>query len=63
VSSKTPAHIVRVLAEAIAWALTDPELQKWLIEHDGDALTMSQSEFARFVRREAQMAARIAAVG
>jgi tripartite-type tricarboxylate transporter receptor subunit TctC len=59
----TPADIVRVLAEAIASALTDPELQKWLIEHDGDPLGMSHSEFAGFVRREAEVATRIAAVG
>jgi hypothetical protein len=44
---------MRILAEAIASALTDSELQKWLIEHDGDPLGMSHSEFARFVRREA----------
>jgi tripartite-type tricarboxylate transporter receptor subunit TctC len=63
VSSKTPPHTVHILAEAIASALTDPEFQKWLIQHDGDPLAMSQSEFARFVRGEAQMAARIAAAG
>lgn len=62
VSSKTPADIVRVLSEAVSSALTDPELRKWLIERDGDPLAMSQSEFALFVRRETDMAARIAAV-
>lgn len=63
VSSKTPQEIVRVLAEAIASALIDPELQKWLLGHDGDPLAMSQPEFAWFVRREADVAARIAAIG
>lgn len=63
VSKKTPADIVRVLAEAIASVLTDPELQKWLIGRDAYPLAMSQSEFARFVRREVDVAARIAAIG
>jgi tripartite-type tricarboxylate transporter receptor subunit TctC len=63
VSSMTPPDIVWILAEAIASALTDPELQKWLIEHDGDPLGMSHAEFARFVRMEAEVAARIAAIG
>ena len=52
-----------VLAEAIRSALEDPELRDWLTEHDADPFDMSQSEFAMFVRREADMAARIATVG
>ncbi len=63
VPSKTPPEVVRVLAEAIGSALTEPGLRSWLTEHDADPFAMSQSEFALFVRSEADMAARIAAAG
>jgi len=63
VPSKTPPEVVRVLAEAIRSALEDPQLRDWLTEHDADPFDMSQSEFAMFMRREADMAARIATVG
>jgi len=44
-------------------ALAEPELRGCLTEHDAEPFAMSQSEFALFVRSEADMAARIAVAG
>jgi tripartite-type tricarboxylate transporter receptor subunit TctC len=63
VPSKTTPEVVRVLAEAIGSALEEPELRSWLTEHDAEPFAMSQSEFALFVRSEADIASRIAAAG
>jgi tripartite-type tricarboxylate transporter receptor subunit TctC len=63
VPSKTPPEVVPVLADAIGSALADPGLRSWLTEHDADPFAMSHSEFALFVRSEADMAARVAAAG
>lgn len=52
-----------MLADAIASALAERELRNWLTEHDADPFQMSQSEFATFLRSEADIAARIAAAG
>jgi tripartite-type tricarboxylate transporter receptor subunit TctC len=55
----TPAEVVHKLSEDIARALAEPDLRGWLVEHDGDPMRMSQSDFASFVLSESESAARI----
>ena len=55
----TPAGVVHKLSEDIARVLAEPDLRAWLVEHDGDPMRMSQSEFASFVLKESESAARI----
>lgn len=55
----TPAGVVRKLSEDIARVLGEPALRGWLIEHDGDLMSMAQTDFARFVLAESESAARI----
>ena len=56
----TPAGVVDKLAKDIARALATPDLRDWLVKHGGDPMSMTQSEFARFVVSESENAARIA---
>jgi tripartite-type tricarboxylate transporter receptor subunit TctC len=56
----TPAGVVDKLAKDIARALATPDLRNWLVKHGGDPMSMTQSEFARFVVSESENAARIA---
>jgi len=55
----TPAGVVDKLAKDIARALATPDLRDWLAKHGADPMSMSQSEFARFVLSESESAARI----
>ena len=55
----TPAGIVDKLAKDIARALAAPDMRDSLAQHGADAMSMTQPEFARFVRRESEGAASI----
>src|SRR5271156_2511746 len=60
VPAGTPDGVVDKLAKDIARALATPDLRDWLVKHGGDPMSMTQPEFARFVVRESENAARIA---
>jgi tripartite-type tricarboxylate transporter receptor subunit TctC len=55
----TPAGVVQTLAEDIARALSDPGVRAALVKHGGEPMSMTQPDFARFVVRESESAARI----
>ena len=55
----TPAKVVDKLATDIGAAMSSPSLREWVAEHGADRLSMTQSEFARFVLSENESAARI----
>lgn len=55
----TPAGVVDKLSESIVRVLAEPALRDWLMEHDGDPMSMVQMDFARFVQSESESAARI----
>jgi tripartite-type tricarboxylate transporter receptor subunit TctC len=55
----TPWPVVDKLAKDIARALSAPDLRDWLVKHGGEPMSMTQPEFARFVRSEIEIAARI----
>ena len=52
----TPAGVVQTLAEDIAHALSDPGVRASLVKHDGEPMSMTQPDFARFVLRESESA-------
>jgi hypothetical protein len=51
--------MVRRLAADIDDALSQPRMRAWLVDHDGDPLSMSPKAFAGFVFAESERAARI----
>jgi tripartite-type tricarboxylate transporter receptor subunit TctC len=55
----TPAGVVHKLSVDIARALIEPDLRDWLVEHDGDPMSMVQADFTRFVLSESENAVRI----
>ena len=55
----TPAVVVQKLAQDIARALSDPAVRAVLVTHGGEPMSMTQSDFTRFVRGESESAARI----
>jgi tripartite-type tricarboxylate transporter receptor subunit TctC len=55
----TPAEVVDKLARDIARALATPDVRDELAKHGADPISMTQPEFARFVKSESQSAARI----
>jgi tripartite-type tricarboxylate transporter receptor subunit TctC len=55
----TPAGVVQKLAQDIARALSDPAVRASLLKHGGEPMSMTQSDFTRFVRDESESAARI----
>jgi tripartite-type tricarboxylate transporter receptor subunit TctC len=55
----TPAPVVARLVKDIAQVLAGPDLGEWLARHGADRVSMTQSEFAQFVRSENDRAARI----
>lgn len=57
--SGTPAAVVERLAKDIARVLAVPELREQLAKHGADPMSMTQAEFAHFVLRESESAARI----
>jgi len=59
VPAGTPAGVVDKLAKDIARALAEPDMREWLVKHGAAAMNMTQPEFARFVQRESENAARL----
>jgi tripartite-type tricarboxylate transporter receptor subunit TctC len=59
VAAGTPAGVVEILANDIAGALAAPDFRDWLTKEGADPMSMTQPEFARFVLREAEIAARV----
>ena len=59
VPSGTPASVVEKLRNDIARALAAPDLCDQLAKHGADPMSMTQAEFAHFVLRESESAARI----
>jgi tripartite-type tricarboxylate transporter receptor subunit TctC len=55
----TPAPVVDKLAKDIRRVLAGPPMQDWLGRHDGLSMTMTQSEFTRFVVEESDSAVQI----
>ena len=53
----TPAGVIEKLARDIVRALAAPDLRDSLAMHGADPMSMTQSEFARFVSSESQSAA------
>ena len=59
VPAGTPARVVDKLANDIARALAEPDMREWLAKHGATSMNMTQAEFARFVHRESESAARL----
>lgn len=59
VPAGTPAGVVEKLANDIERVLAAPDLRDQLAKHGADPMSMTQSEFARFVQSESESAARI----
>jgi tripartite-type tricarboxylate transporter receptor subunit TctC len=59
VRTGTPAGVVDKLAKDIARVLAGPDLRDWIARHGGEPMSMTQPEFARFVLRESESAARL----
>ena len=59
VRAGTPSGVVDKLAKDIAHVLASPDFRDWLAKHGADPMSMTQPEFARFVQRESESAARI----
>jgi len=59
VRAGTPAGVVDKLAKDIARVLAAPDMRDWLAKHGADPMSMTQREFADFVVRESENAARI----
>jgi tripartite-type tricarboxylate transporter receptor subunit TctC len=59
VRSGTPTAVVEKLGKDIARALAVSELRDQLAKHGADPMSMTQPEFAHFVLRESESAARI----
>lgn len=55
----TPVAVVDKLGKDIAQAIAEPDLREWLTKHGADRMTMTQPEFAQFVRSENDSAARL----
>jgi tripartite-type tricarboxylate transporter receptor subunit TctC len=55
----TPAGVVDKLAKDIRRVLAGPDLRNWVAKHGGEAMIMTQPEFARFVLSESESAAQI----
>ena len=58
----TPTGVVNKLSRDIARVLAGPDLRDWIAKHGGERMNMTQPEFARFVQRESEDAARFAKV-
>jgi tripartite-type tricarboxylate transporter receptor subunit TctC len=59
VPAGTPAGVVDKLAKDIGRVLAGPDLRDWVAKHGGEPMSMTQSEFARFVQSETESAARL----
>jgi len=63
VPTGTPPGVVNKLATDIAQVMATPDLRGWLTRHGADSISMTPSEFSRFVLRESERAARIVKAG
>ena len=59
VRAGTPAGVVDKLAKDIARVLAEPDLRDWIARHGGELMSMTQPEFAHFVRSESESAAQL----
>jgi tripartite-type tricarboxylate transporter receptor subunit TctC len=59
VPAGTPAAVVDKLSKDIGRVLAGPDLRDWIAQHGGEPMSMTQPEFARFVRGESESAARL----
>ncbi|MGO9945586.1 MAG: Bug family tripartite tricarboxylate transporter substrate binding protein [Steroidobacteraceae bacterium] len=59
VPARTPASVVDKLSKDIGRVLAGPDLRNWITKHGGEPMSMTQPEFARFVQRESESAARL----
>jgi len=59
----TPPDVVVKLAADIARALASQELRSWMDDHGASPMTMTQTEFTRFVERESERAKRLVKAG
>jgi tripartite-type tricarboxylate transporter receptor subunit TctC len=59
VRAGTTTGVVDKLSKDIERVLATPELRGWMTKHGGEPMSMTQSEFGRFVQRESEGAARL----
>jgi tripartite-type tricarboxylate transporter receptor subunit TctC len=59
VPAGTPTSVVEKLSNDIGRVLAGPDLRDWITTHGGEPMSMTQPEFARFVQRESESAARL----
>src|SRR5229473_5990238 len=59
VPAGTPAGVVDKLSKDIERVLAGPDLRDWITKHGGEPMRMTQPDFARFVQRESDSAARL----
>ena len=59
VPAGTPAAVVDKLSKDIGRVMGGPDLRDWIMKHGGEPMSMTQPEFARFVQRESESAARL----
>ena len=59
VPAGTPTGVVDKLAKDLARVLAGPDLRDWIAKHGGEPMSMSQTEFARFVQSESERAVRL----
>jgi tripartite-type tricarboxylate transporter receptor subunit TctC len=62
VPAGTPARVVDKLSKDIERVLAGPDLRNWITKHGGEPMRMTQPDFARFVQRESDSAARLIGV-
>jgi tripartite-type tricarboxylate transporter receptor subunit TctC len=55
----TPAAVIDKLAKDIEQVIAGPKLGDWLARHGSDRISMTQPEFAKFVRDDSESAARL----
>src|SRR5882757_3473195 len=55
----SPTGVVNKLSRDIARVLARPDLRDWIAKHGGESMNMTQPDFARFVQRESEGAARL----
>jgi tripartite-type tricarboxylate transporter receptor subunit TctC len=54
----SPSSVVNKLSRDIARVLAGPDLRDWIAKHGSEPMNMTRPEFARFVQRESEDAAR-----
>jgi tripartite-type tricarboxylate transporter receptor subunit TctC len=59
VPTGTPTSVVEKLSKDIGRVLAGPDLRDWITRHGSARMSMTQPEFARFVQRESESAARL----